>query len=341
MATNVRRPAGSQQKKEKFMSKGYNTRASVANAPSAFYIIAASDFGATIPVLVTLVSGTTTAASLSTTGDVFVETTWITANGEGVASNEVSITINTTTTTHYITVQQPIVPTNGQTVLGWRIYTAYATGAEKLNTAPDTTNFSTTQGVIAGIALSSNTSATVQILAIGAGAVPSLFDQSGIQTALPSVAANTTVEYYAVVPNSGSQWKQYKSVDYMLSDGIAQSAHIVLNHLDFIQPVYPGAANEPQGGANPPSSTYTQATVASGTYMVMNGNLFVSTSASNSTATTFIGAAAFAVAKGTTVTDGSVTWLCLGKAGLVRFQYGNVSATPTVPVAQTWELFQS
>ena len=143
------------------MSQGYNSRANVSNAPGAFYSIAISDFGALAPLLVTLVSGTTAAASLSTTGDVFVETTWITAEGESVASNEVSIAINTTTTTHYVAVQQPIVPTNGQTVLGWRIYTSYATGGELLNTTLDTTNFTTTKGVLR-IALSSNTSVQVQ-----------------------------------------------------------------------------------------------------------------------------------------------------------------------------------
>ena len=231
------------------MSAGkYNNRAFVSNAPGAFYHIAMDDFGAPAPALVTLVSGTTAAASLNaTTGDVFVETTWITAEGESVASNEVSIAINTTTTTHYVNVQQPIVPTNGQTVLGWRIYTSYTTGTELLNTAPDTTNFTTSRGVIAGIALSSNTSAQVQILAIGAGAAPPAFNESGIQAPLPSILGNTTVNYYAVVPNSGSQWKQQKSVDFMKADGIGETIDVTLNHLDFIQPVYPGAANQPQG----------------------------------------------------------------------------------------------
>jgi hypothetical protein len=322
-------------------SKGYNSRAYVSNAPGAFYVIYASDFGATVPALVTLVSGTTAAASLSTTGDVFVKTTWITAEGESVASNEVSIAINTTTTTHYVNVQQPIVPTNGQTVLGWRIYTSYTTGAELLNTAPDTTTFTTTQGALAGIALSSNTSAQVQILAIGAGSALPTFDQSGVQSPLVSIAANTTANYYAVVPNSGSQWKQQKSVNFMKSDGIAETTGIVLNHLDFIQPVYPGASGQPAGGTTPPSATYTQATVAPGTYMVMNGYLFIATQAtSTTTAATFIGWSAFNTIKGKTTTDGNVTWTSLGKAGLIRFDFGNVSTGTLTPTALTYELFQ-
>jgi hypothetical protein len=323
-------------------SKGYNSRAAVSAAPGAFYVIYASDFGATVPALVTLVSGTTAAASLSTTGDVFVKTTWITAEGESVASNEVSIAINTTTTTHYVAVQQPIVPTNGQTVIGWRIYTSYTTNTELLNTTLDTTNFTTTNGgVLAGIALSSNTSAQVQVLAIGAGAAFPAFDQSGVQAPLVSIGANTGVEYYAVVPNSGSQWKQQKSVDFMKSDGTVETLGVTLNHLDFIQPVYPGASGQPAGGSNPPSATYTQASVAPGTYMVMNGYLFVATqTGSQNTATTFIGFSAFNTTKGKTTTDGSVTWLCLGKAGLVRFQFGNVSGSPVTPTAMTYELFQ-
>ena len=84
-----------------------------------------------------------------------------------------------------------------------------------------------------------------------------------------------------------------------------------------------------------------QATVANGVYMVMNGNLFISTQlTSTTTAATFIGAAAFNVAKGTKVTDGNVTWLALGKAGLVRFQFGNVNASAKTPTAMSYELFQ-
>ena len=324
------------------MSRGYNSRASVANAPSAYYGIAASDFGATIPTLVTLVSGTTTLGTLSTTGSVFVQTTWVTAEGESVASNEVSIAINTTTTTHYVAVQQPIVPTNGQTVLGWRIYSAYVTATEKLNAAPDTTNITTTNGgVIAAIAISTNTSAQIQILAIGAATSAPSVDRSGIQAPLPVITANTTKIYYAVVPNTSSQWKQQKSVDFMKSGGVVETTGVVLNHLDYIQPIYPGASGQPAGGTNPPVSTYTQATVAPGTYMVMNGYLFVATqAASNTTATTFIGWAAFNTTKNATTADGNVTWTCLGKAGLIRFDFGNVSGSSVTPTAMSYELFQ-
>ena len=79
---------------------------------------------------------------------------------------------------------------------------------------------------------------------IGAGAATPGFNATGIQPPPPSIPGNTSVNYYAIVPNSGSQWKQQKSVDFMKPDGIAETLDVVLNHLDFIQPVYPGVANQ-------------------------------------------------------------------------------------------------
>ena len=116
------------------MSKGYNSRAYVANSPSAFYIIGASDFGVPIAAKTTLVSAAVTTASISpTTANFFVETTWITAQGEGAVSAEVSIALNSATK-YTVTVTQPTEPTTGgQTILGWRIYSSYSTGTEKLN----------------------------------------------------------------------------------------------------------------------------------------------------------------------------------------------------------------
>ncbi len=83
------------------------------------------------------------------------------------------------------------------------------------------------------------------------------------------------------------------------------------------------------------------AAVAVGTYMVMNGTLFISTSVAQTTAATFIGGAAFNVSKGTTVTDGTVTWLCLGKATLVHTRFENSGDASATPTAQEYDLFQS
>ena len=333
------------------MSKGYNSRAYVSNAPGAFSLIAASDFGAPIPVIVTAVSQAT--GSIATQTHAFVQTTWITAEGESLPSAEATVVLSNTTTQVGIVVTQPIVPTTasnqtGQTILGWRIYSGPTTGSEGLNVTPDTTNFTVTNpaggtSVIAGIAISSNSSATVAIVVLGATTrgVPPVVDRSGVQPALPAVTSTAPVLYYAIVPNTGSQWKQQKSVDFMKSDGIADPAGIILNHLDFVQPVYPGASAAPQGGTNPPSATYTQVSVLPGAWMVLNGNLFQAVNlVSASTAATFIGGAAFAVSKGTLVTDGSVTWQAFGKAGLVRMAFANSETTSRYPATQTYELFQ-
>lgn len=321
-------------------SKGYNSRAYVSPAPGAFYQIMQADFGQAAPGVSALASQATGSIQ-TTTADLFVKTTFITAEGETIAGAEATIALSSATA-YGVKVTQPTVPTNGQTIIGWRIYSAYATNTELLNTAPDTTNFTTSQGVIAGIAISSNSLATQTILVVGSGVSAPSRNNSGIQQPLPAIGANSGAEYYAVVPNSGSQWKQQKSVDWMNPDGILETLGIVLNHLNFVQPVYPGAANPPQGGANPPSAAYTQVSVGNGAYMVMNGNLFVAVQATSaSTATTFVGASAFAVAKGTTVTDGSVSWLALGKAGLLRFDFDNVTGTAGLtPAAREYDAFQ-
>lgn len=183
-----------------------------------------------------------------------------------------------------------------------------------------------------------------------------MYNGSGVQQPLPSMLTDTSVLYFAVVPNNGSQWKQQKSVEFMRPDsvnvpgtidagGTAQPiegdpAGIILNHLDFIQPIYPGAAPPTYAsGVWSPASGYTQFTINAITYFVMNGYLYVSTVEGQSAAT-FIGTAAFPTVKGKTVADGAITWMCLGKAGLVRFSFSNLSASTQSPAAQSYELFQ-
>lgn len=160
-------------------------------------------------------------------------------------------------------------------------------------------------------------------------------DFGGIQAALPSVGANTTVAYYAHVPNSGSQWKVQKTVQYQ-RDGAAGStpgtsvpgaisdpAGIVLTKIDCIQPIYPGVAT----------------VVATGFVMVLNGYAFKATTG-GTTATPFIGFSKFNLTNGATTTDGTVTWTCYGKAAWLLFTFGNTSATPATPAAQDYALFQ-
>jgi hypothetical protein len=330
---------------ENSMSAGkYSNRAFVSNAAGAYAKIAATDFGSPVPAapVVTLAAG----SGVFSTGTAAVEVTWVTAEGVSLASASSTIATVASDGLHVARPSLPAAVNGTQNVIGWQIYSAGSTGTPAqstilLNTAsttPAAVAIPTTAGPEIGFLVATT---TVLLGAAGTGAAVPTSGTSGIQAPLPSVPANSAVDYYAVVPNSGSQWKQQKAVDYMNPDGIPETLGIVLNHLDFIQPVYPGAANEPQGGSNPPSSTYTRASVANGTYMVMNGYLFEAVQASTtSTAATFIGFSAFNKSKGSTTTDGFVTWESLGKAGLVRFQFSNVSTSTSTPAARGYELFQ-
>jgi hypothetical protein len=151
-------------------------------------------------------------------------------------------------------------------------------------------------------------------------------DFGSIQAALPSIAANETADYFAFVPNSGSQWKIQKAVEYMKSDdsSLEDPAGIVLTKIDCIAPAYPGVST----------------VVSTGAVMVLNGYAFKATSG-GTTAASFIGFSNFNTVKGATTTDGSVTWTSYGKAAWLRFRFANVSVSSGVaPVAQAYELFQ-
>lgn len=320
--------------------RGYDSSYRGSNAPGAFYQILTSDFGEAAPGVPTLTVATASGTITSTTANVRL--TWITAEGVSLPSTHTGILVNSAD--GGVTILEPTVPTNGATVIGWQIYSQGSTGAELQNTTATGTSpapipFVTTQGTVTGFAVNT-TSVFLNSLGTGAG-VPTT-NNSGIQPTLPVVTAAATssaagaggtADYDFIVPNSGSQWKVYKAVGYVKPQGIAETQGLsMVPQLDCIAPLYPGAT--------PGSSTYTVAAVAQGTYMVMNGTLFIATSVAQTTAATFIGGAAFNVSKGTTVTDGTVTWLCLGKAILLRAHYINNSSASLTPVAQEWDVFQ-
>jgi hypothetical protein len=74
----------------------------------------------------------------------------------------------------------------------------------------------------------------------------------------------------------------------------------------------------------------------------MNGYLFeaIQAASASTAATTFIGWSAFNLSKGSTTTDGSVTWLSYGKAGLIRFSFGNVTGTAAQVTAREYSTYQ-
>lgn len=305
------------------VSKGYASSARVAFAPSAYYEVRQSDFGQIGGAAPSLAYNAGAGSLASTTARAAI--TWITVAGESAPSAEATVSISSSSGAFTIT--QPTVPTNGATVIGWRVYSSSGgAGSALLNVAANSTtqaqsNFVTQQGTIAGFPVATT---AVQVLIYGAGAAEPTQDNSGIQDALPSVAANTSSDYFIVVPNSAGLFETQKAVQMMKPQGIADGAGILASVVGFSMPLYPG----------------TSQSVALGAYMVMNEVLFEAT-ATGTTAATFIGFPAFSQAKGATTTDGTVTWTSFGKAGLIQLRFANVSATAATPTAQEMDFFQN
>lgn len=303
-------------------SKGYLSSARVANAVSSYAEILQTDFGQVGGVAPGLTAGS--AGSLATTtGRVAI--TWITASGESLPSAEATVAV--TGATGSISVAQPTVPTNGAVVIGWRVYSSSgAAGSPLLQTAANSTtqvqqNFTTTQGTLLGFPVATT---TVVILIYGTGQAEPASDNSGNQIALPTVGANTSVDYYFEIPNSGGQWRTQKDPQFMRPQGLADPAGISLGQADVVAPLYPG----------------TSQSVAANAYMVMNSTLYICTVA-GTTAATFIGGAAFNQAKGATTTDGTVTWSSEGKAILIRVRITNSSGSGAAALAQEYDFFAS
>lgn len=304
-------------------SKGYLSSSRTANAPSAYFEVLQSDFGQVGGAAPALAYNAGAGSLAMSTGRVAI--TWITAQGESLVSTEATVAVSAATGA--ITVTLPTVPTNGSTVLGWRVYSSSGgAGTPLLNVAANSTtqvqqNFVTTQGTLAGFPVATT---AVQVLIYGAGQAEPGTDLSGIQTALPSIAANTAVDYYFRVPNTGSLWRTQKDPQYMRPQGIADPSGISAGNVDVVSPLYPG----------------TSQSVALGAYMTIGGYLYLATAA-GTTAATFIGGAAFNQTKGVTTTDGTVTWTSYGKAMLIRLRFANASGSAAVPVAQEYDFFAS
>jgi hypothetical protein len=152
---------------------------------------------------------------------------------------------------------------------------------------------------------------------------------------VPDTAAGGTGYIWAVVPNTGSQWKVQKPVVYALPDGVSENEYITLGPAECISPLYPGTSVTVV--AFNPSTTPP---VANQNIFVMNGYLFACTTG-GTTAASFIGFSKFNTTKGGTTTDGTAVWTCYGKAALVRIRVTNSnSSTGEVPATQSFELIQ-
>lgn len=323
-------------------SKGFKSSYRGSNPPGAFYQILTSDFGAPVAApaaaTLTLRAGTGTLASST----AFVRLTWITAAGVSLPGAQAAILVSAAN--DGLTVAIPAVPppsTSAGPVIGWQVYSQASAGVlldqAATSTVPAPQFIATNNGNVVGFPIATT---SIFLNSYGTGAVVPTIDLSGggNQAALPSVPAAGSggyADYYFVIPYGGSSlWKNYKPVAVARPDSVVETAGISVSFpLDCQSPLYPGAT--------PGSSTYTQVSVAQGTYMVMNGNVFLANQAgSQNIAAAFIGAAAFNVTKGATVTDGSVTWLCLGKATLIHARFQNTGNAAATPVAQEYDLSQ-
>lgn len=307
-------------------SRGYNSSARMSPAPGAqIHQVFSTDFGQAIPGTFTA-SDVGSGGSLNATG--YLKISWVTAAGESLPSAEVTRTVSGGPSGS-ISIAQPTVPTNGATVVGWRLYAGTVSGTNYLatTTAQVTqaqTNFTTNAGVIAAFPVA--TTPLVLKVYPTSGSIPKVVDTSGNQQPLPAIVANSTSDYNFIIPNSCNQWRVQKLTDFMTPSAVTQTSGIALTGVYCSSPLYPS------GG----SQSVTQGTSS---YFVMNGYLFWAT-ASGTTAATFIGLSAFNITPGGTTTDGTVTWTCIGKAVLVLGHFANVSSSTATPVAQQYDIFQ-
>jgi hypothetical protein len=249
--------------------------------------------------------------------------TWITSQGESLPSVEATVAISAATGAFTIT--QPTVPTNGGTILGWRVYSSSGgAGSALLNVAANSTtqvqqNFTTTQGVLAGFPVATT---SVQVLIYGAGQGEPVLDQSGIQIALPSIAANTTVDYFVVVPNNAKSWSVQDQVSYMRPQGVAETPAVTIGNVDIVAPLWKA------------NTSFT-----AGSYIVVNSIGYVATvtgTTTNGAIPTAFSAQASGT-KGTTIVDNGQTWKSLGPAIFIRMHINNSSGSAAIPVAQEYD----
>lgn len=315
-------------------SRGFASSARVSNEPGAYAEVLSSDFGAsgsTVLTAPTLAASATAGSLGATTARCCI--TWITAVGESAPTAEATQAV-----TQSLQVTRPATPATGATVIGWAVYTSSGAAASALrNIVPAAFSvgtmqtFQTTEGPVQGFPIATT---TVTLGNYGTGTAEPQVDLSGVQAAIPTIPANATVDYFFRIPNSANRWRTQKSVEWMRPGGIAEPGGIVIGPADILAPVYPGTSTTITETASSATTGPVQTT-----YMVLNGILFAAIYG-GTTASTFIGSAAFQnVPRFSTVVDGTVTWMSMGRAVLIRFHFGNTTGSIIVPAVQEYDLF--
>lgn len=296
------------------MAKNVTSYARQASPASAWYPVLLSDWGQLEPSASTPGGSnmpTTTAGSggALVTGNLRIKTAWVTANGVTLPSAEV---VQVVTTNQEVTVTQAAagVPlaTQGNAVIAWNLYiTQGAANAELFFTQVP---IATTQFIVT--------------TSVGAAGSPQTYNTSGIQFPLPLIGAAASADIFVVVP---STFSTFKGVSTVRPNASAHPSGVSLGDVDCIAPNWAAAATISAAGDG----------TAVASFAVVNSYLFMVTVGGTT------GAApgpAWVFTKGQTTTDNTVTWLCLGKAKLLRVQFENTTATAAIPTGNEYDFIE-
>lgn len=320
----------------------YNAYSRNVGAVSAYYPIAASDWGVLAPGTTgtAFSSGANLAASasggsLATSTGAF-KIAWVTNYGLSAAS--VEATVSVTGATGSVTVSLATIGSqntgaqlNAAPILGWVIYSGNGAGNELLNTQAQLSGATlVTQTFVNGGTTSTisyipiaTTSAVVQVY--GTGAAPQTTNSSGILNVfLPTIATSTSTDVDIPVPPAFSTQK----VTLVKQPGnVSDTTGMSIDNVLCLAPLWA-------------ASTAFSATASSGTFIVINGTLFQCTTAGTTSSLANFPAAFGTSVKGGTVTDNGATWTNRGKGRIIRLRYGNGTGSTVQPLAQELDFVQ-
>jgi hypothetical protein len=263
--------------------------------------------------------------SLATSTGAF-KVSFVTAIGESLASAEATISVtggpsgSVTVSIAGLTLNQ----TNGQPVIGWRVYSGNGSGNELANitsaglNGQALTSLTTQRGAVISFIPIATTSVTVQVY--GTGAAAPAVDTSGIQlAALPNVAANTTGDQQIKVP---VVFNPSKLTQFLRPNATADTAGLSLDAVDIVSPIYPG----------------TGQSVSAGVLIVINNTLWQCTVAgtTGSSVPNFAGSTTLYG----TLTDNTVTWTNLGRWHVATLRWSNAAGSAAQPAANEFDFWQ-
>lgn len=306
-----------------------------AQPGSVYYPVARQDWG----VLAPGTTGTAFSAganltnvgsggSLATSTGAF-KITWVTANGESLPSVEATVSV-TGGPSGSVTVALGSVGStntgsqlNAAAIIGWNIYSGNGSGNELLNNAAASLSVTLASqtlpnGTVMTYIPIATTSATVKVY--GAGPAPPVVNNSGVQVALPNVAANGSSDIQIKVPNT---FNVARPVLFSRPNAVADPTGISLAEYDVVAPLWPGNSQS----------------VSAGAFIVADGRwLFQCTTAGTTQSS---GVPLFStIAKYGTITDGTVVWTNLGKWNLITLRFQNSSGSAAQPVANEFDFWQ-